>query len=63
MVFCPEEQYEKNGDVGNVVFPCGYTIGPDGDSINIYYGAADTCIALATGSIKEMLKWLDEHKS
>ncbi|MBK7631209.1 MAG: glycosidase [Ignavibacteriales bacterium] len=61
--FAPEEQYEKNGDVGNVVFPCGYTIGPDGDSINIYYGAADTCIALATGSIKEMLKWLDEHKS
>jgi predicted GH43/DUF377 family glycosyl hydrolase len=61
--FAPEEPYEKQGDVGNVVFPCGYTIGSDGDSINIYYGAADTCIALATGSIKEMLNWLDEHKS
>jgi predicted GH43/DUF377 family glycosyl hydrolase len=60
--FAPEEPYEKQGDVGNVVFPCGYTIGSDGDSINIYYGAADTCIALATGSIKEMLNWLDEHK-
>ncbi|HMU42913.1 MAG TPA: glycosidase [Ignavibacteriaceae bacterium] len=62
-IFAPEESYEKNGDVGNVVFPCGYTIAQDGDTINIYYGAADTCIGLATGSIKEMLKWLDQHSS
>jgi predicted GH43/DUF377 family glycosyl hydrolase len=62
-IFAPEEPYEQSGDVGNVVFPCGYTIGSDGDSINIYYGAADTCIALATGSIKEMSKWLNEHSS
>jgi len=62
-VFAPEEIYEQRGDVGYVVFPCGYTIGKDGDTINIYYGAADTSIALAAGSIKEMLKWLDEHSS
>ncbi len=61
--FAPEEKYELNGDVGNVVFPCGYTIGSDGDTINIYYGAADTCIGLATGSIIEMLKWLEDHNS
>lgn len=53
--------YEQRGDVGNVVFPCGYTIQPDGDTINLYYGAADTSIALATGSISEMLAWLDEN--
>jgi predicted GH43/DUF377 family glycosyl hydrolase len=62
-IFAPEESYEQHGDVGNVVFPCGYTIAPDGDTLNIYYGAADTSIAHATGSIKEMLKWLDEHSS
>ena len=62
-IFTPEEAYEQHGDVGNVVFPCGYTIGSDGDTINIYYGAADKCIALATGSIKEMLTWLNEHNS
>jgi predicted GH43/DUF377 family glycosyl hydrolase len=62
-IFAPEETYEQRGDVGNVVFPCGCTIGSDGDTINIYYGAADTCIALATGSIKEMLKWLEQHSS
>ncbi len=62
-IFSPEEPYEQRGDVGYVVFPCGYTIGSDGDTISIYYGAADTCIALATSSIKEMLSWLEKHNS
>jgi predicted GH43/DUF377 family glycosyl hydrolase len=57
--FGPEESYEMHGDVGNVVFPCGYTILPDGDTIHLYYGAADTSIALATGSISAMLDWLE----
>jgi len=60
-IFGPEAAYETRGDVANVAFPCGYTIGADGDSINVYYGAADTSIALATGSIREFLGWLDEH--
>lgn len=60
-IFGPEEPYEQHGDVGYVVFPCGATVAPDGDTIHLYYGAADTSIALATGSIREMLAWLDEH--
>jgi predicted GH43/DUF377 family glycosyl hydrolase len=60
-VFGPEEPYERFGDVGNVVFPGGYTISDDGDTINIYYGAADTSIALATVSMQGMLDWLDEY--
>ena len=62
-IFGPSEPYELHGDVANVVFPCGYTIDRDGDTINIYYGAADTSIALATASIREMLEWLDTHKA
>ena len=50
-IFGPEAPYERDGDVGNVTFPCGYTLGADGDTLNLYYGAADTSIALATGSI------------
>lgn len=50
------------GDVGYVTFPCGYTIAEDGDTVRLYYGAADSCIALATGSIKSMLDWLDQVK-
>ena len=62
-IFGPEAIYETQGDVNNVTFPCGYTIGRDGDTLNLYYGAADTSIAVATGSIREILKWLDAHGS
>ena len=60
-MFGPEAVYEREGDVGNVAFPCGYTLGPDGDALNLYYGAADTSVALATGSVRRVLAWLDEH--
>jgi predicted GH43/DUF377 family glycosyl hydrolase len=60
-IFAPETPYEREGDVGNVIFPCGYTLAPDNDTINLYYGAGDTCIGLATASIRTMLGWLDRH--
>jgi len=60
-IFRPEEPYELQGDVANVVFPCGYTLASDGDTLNLYYGAADTCIAVATASIRAMLEWLERH--
>jgi predicted GH43/DUF377 family glycosyl hydrolase len=60
-IFGPETPYEREGDVGNVAFPCGYTVDPDGDTLRVYYGAADTSVALATGSIRHLLSWLDEH--
>jgi len=56
--FGPEEPYELHGDVDKVVFPGGYTLAPDGDTLRIYYGAADSSIAMATGSVKAMLMWL-----
>lgn len=59
----PEKDYERTGDVGDVVFPCGHTIGDDGDTLHLYYGAADTAIALVTGSIREMLDWLHENST
>jgi predicted GH43/DUF377 family glycosyl hydrolase len=61
-MFGPQEPYEEEGDVNKVVFPCGTTIAPDGDTINMYYGAADTSIGLATGSIKELLAWLHSQQ-
>jgi len=59
--FGPQEDYERFGDVNNVVFPCGNVIRPDGDTVYIYYGGADACVALATGSIQSMLGWLDAN--
>ncbi len=58
-MFGPEAPYETAGDVGYAVFPCGYTIADDKDTIHFYYGSADTCICMATGSIRYMLDWLD----
>lgn len=62
-LFGPEMEYERIGDVGDAVFPCGYTVADDGDTLNLYYGAADTCIALAQGSIADMLDWLKGHST
>jgi predicted GH43/DUF377 family glycosyl hydrolase len=60
-IFGPEADYERHGDVDDVVFPCGYTKDPDGDTLNIYYGAADCSIALARTSVRTLLEWLDVH--
>jgi predicted GH43/DUF377 family glycosyl hydrolase len=46
-----------------VVFPCGYTMNPDGDTININNGAADCSIALARASVRSLLEWLDTNGS
>jgi predicted GH43/DUF377 family glycosyl hydrolase len=54
-VFSPEAPYERSGDVDNVVFPCGWILADDGDTIRMYYGAADTSIALATASLGALL--------
>lgn len=45
----PREVYETDGFFGNVVFCCGAVI--RGDELNIYYGAADKVMALATISL------------
>ncbi len=57
-VFAPQAAYEREGDVSNVVFPCGHTIAADGDTLSMYYGAADSSIALATASVDSLLTWL-----
>lgn len=62
-MFGPEAPYERSGDVNDVVFPCGQTIGVDGDTINLYYGAADSCMAMATGSVRASLAWLEANSS
>ena len=59
-IFSPQESYELYGDVDKVVFPCGWIL--DGDKINLYYGGADKCIALATASLSELLTWLEKYE-
>jgi predicted GH43/DUF377 family glycosyl hydrolase len=60
-VLAPEETYEREGDVHDVVFPCGWIA--EGDELRMYYGAADTTIAVATARISQLLAWLHEHST
>ncbi len=53
-IFGPEELYERVGDVPNVVFPCGVIV-EDGH-IKMYYGAADSAIALAQARLEDILE-------
>ncbi len=59
-VFGPQADYERTGDVADVVFPCGQLLGPDGDTLRLYYGAADTVVGMASASLSEVLAWLHE---
>ncbi len=59
----PETPYERGGDVPNVTFSCGYTIAPAQDELNLYYGCADSSIALARMSITALLDWLQANGS
>lgn len=52
-LFVPELDYELKGVVNNVVFPTGTALFDD--TLYIYYGAADKCIACASVSLKELL--------
>jgi len=52
-VFSPFESYERSGDVGNVVFACGWMLA--GDEVRLYYAGADTCMAVATAPLDQVL--------
>lgn len=55
-LFSPEEPYELSGIVNKVCFPTGTAL--FGDTLYIYYGAADQCIACVSVSLTELLNEL-----
>ena len=54
-ILSPREEYERIGDVGNVVFAGGAIVEPDGE-VKMYYGAADTSICVATAHIEDIIE-------
>jgi beta-1,2-mannobiose phosphorylase / 1,2-beta-oligomannan phosphorylase len=60
-LFSPEYTYEVIGDVNNVVFPTGSVV--FGDTLYIYYGAADKRIATVSLSISALLAELLTYPS
>jgi predicted GH43/DUF377 family glycosyl hydrolase len=59
-VFGPEADYERTGDVPGVVFPTGWIEDGEGN-LRIYYGAADSCVALATAKVDELVRFTFSH--
>jgi len=55
-LFSPSQKWEKEGVVNHVVFPTGSA--QFGDDLYIYYGAADTHIAVAKLKMTELLNEL-----
>jgi predicted GH43/DUF377 family glycosyl hydrolase len=56
----PERDYEKRGDVPNVVFPEGVLV--DHNRLMVFYGGADKVIGLAVADLNELLHELMKHK-
>ncbi len=55
-ILTPEEHYERVGQVSNVVFSTGAIVDEKTGELKLYYGAADTCIGLATASLNELVE-------
>lgn len=55
-IFGPKAHYEREGDVDDVVFPCGWI--KKKDTVFIYYGAADSRICVATADFNELVDFV-----
>lgn len=60
-LFSPDTEWEINGEVNNVCFPTGAIL--EGDTLYIYYGAADERIAVASVQLSELLAELHLNKT
>lgn len=53
-IFEPEKDYEKKGEIPNVVFPCGATL--VNKQLFVYYGGADKVVGVASIELDELLR-------
>ena len=58
-IFEPVMPYEIEGEVANVVFPCGAVV--IGDTLHVYYGGADKVIGVATIKLNDLLNYLTKN--
>jgi len=56
-VLGPRAPYERVGDVNDVVFPTGAVIHKETNQFNLYYGAADCTVAVATTNLSDLLDY------
>ena len=59
-ILSPTEPYELSGLFNDTVFSCGHVLlDGDGDRIRLYYGAADSCLAAADFSVREIIAQME----
>jgi predicted GH43/DUF377 family glycosyl hydrolase len=54
-VLSPREDYERIGDLMNIIFSTGAIVGSDGN-VQIFYGGADSCVCLGTTTVAEIVE-------
>ena len=59
----PDAEYEVSGHVPNVVFPVAALHDQPTDRLAIYYGAADTCTALAFAKLKQLVEFTKDNST
>lgn len=57
----PEKEYEERGFVPNVCFPCATLQDSETGRIAIYYGAADSYVALAFTKLDMVVDYIKQH--
>jgi len=57
----PEEWYEERGFVPNVCFPCATIHDAATGRIAIYYGAADSYVAMAFTTLDDIIDYIKDH--
>jgi beta-1,4-mannooligosaccharide/beta-1,4-mannosyl-N-acetylglucosamine phosphorylase len=60
-LLAPEMSYETTGRVPNVCFPCAALVDVATDRLTVYYGAADTHVAVAHAYLSELVEWVKRH--
>lgn len=60
-ILTPEKEYETTGFVPNVTFPCATLHDAATGRIAIYYGAADTYVAVAYTKVDELVEYIKNN--
>jgi len=59
-ILSPREDYERIGDINNLVFSCGAIV--ENNIFKLYYGAANSCICLGSTNIDNIVKHCTESE-
>lgn len=57
-LLAPTTDYERTGDVPNVVFPTAAVVDEGSGDVSLYYGAADTSVCLANAQLAEIIHFV-----